>query len=113
MVPQPSQVRLVAYPSGIPADDVWSITHDSPPELADGEIEVDVQLISRSGRMTGFTMLDYLHRIPEAVPDLAAWVADGSLKHRQHIVEGIESFPEAFRMLFRGENHGKLLLRPF
>ncbi len=71
MAPQPSQVRLVAYPSGIPADDVWSITHDSPPELA-----------------------------------------DGSLKHRQHIVEGIESFPEAFRMLFRGENHGKLLLRP-
>ncbi len=32
--------------------------------------------------------------------------------NRQHIVEGIESFPEVFRMLFRGENHGKLLLRP-
>ncbi len=32
--------------------------------------------------------------------------------NRQHIVEGIESFPEAFRMLLRGENHGKLLLRP-
>ncbi|WP_420617692.1 hypothetical protein [Candidatus Poriferisocius sp.] len=32
MVPQPTQVRLVAYPSGIPADDVWSITHDSPPD---------------------------------------------------------------------------------
>jgi hypothetical protein len=71
-----------------------------------------LQLITKSGRMMGFTMLDYLHRIPEAVPDLAAWVADGSLKHRQHIVEGVDSFPEAFRMLFRGENHGKLLLRP-
>ncbi len=71
-----------------------------------------LQLITKSGRMMGFTMLDYLHRIPEAVTDLAEWVADGSLKHRQHIIHGIENFPEGFRMLFRGENHGKLLLRP-
>ncbi|MDE0613965.1 MAG: NADP-dependent oxidoreductase [bacterium] len=71
-----------------------------------------LQLITKSGRMMGFTMLDYLHRIPEAVTDLAEWVADGSVKHRQHIIDGIENFPEGFRMLFRGENHGKLLLRP-
>lgn len=71
-----------------------------------------LQLITKSGRMMGFTMLDYLHRIPEAVTDMAEWVADGSVKHRQHIIDGIENFPEGFRMLFRGENHGKLLLRP-
>ena len=71
-----------------------------------------LQLITKSSRMMGFTMLDYLHRIPEAVTNLAEWVADGSLKQRQHIIDGIENFPEGFRMLFRGENHGKLLLRP-
>ena len=70
-----------------------------------------LQLISKSASMTGFTMLDYMHRIPEAIADLAAWVADGSLSHRQHILDGIETFPEALRMLFRGENHGKLLVR--
>jgi len=70
-----------------------------------------LQLISKSATMVGFTMLDYLHRIPEAVADLAGWVDDGSLRHRQHIVDGIEQFPEALRMLFRGENHGKLLVR--
>lgn len=70
-----------------------------------------LQLISKSGTMVGFTMLDYLHRIPEAADDLAAWVADGSLRHREHVIDGIENFPEAFRMLFRGDNHGKLLLR--
>ena len=70
-----------------------------------------LQLISKSATMVGFTMLDYLHRIPEAVADLAAMVDDGSLQHRQHIVDGIEQFPEALRMLFRGENHGKLLVR--
>ena len=70
-----------------------------------------LQLISKSATMTGFTMLDYMHRIPEALTDLSAWVEDGSLRHRQHILEGIESFPEGLRMLFRGENHGKLLIR--
>jgi len=70
-----------------------------------------LQLISKSGTMVGYTMLDYLHRIPEATADLAAWAADGSLRHRQHVIDGIENFPEAFRMLFRGDNHGKLLLR--
>ena len=70
-----------------------------------------LQLISKSATMTGFTMLDYMHRIPEAIVDLAAWVEDGSLIHRQHILDGIETFPEALRMLFRGENQGKLLVR--
>ena len=59
-----------------------------------------LQLISKSATMTGFTMLDYMHRIPEALTDLSAWVEDGSLRHRQHILEGIESFPEGLRMLF-------------
>jgi NADPH-dependent curcumin reductase CurA len=70
-----------------------------------------LQLISKSGTMQGFTMMDYMHRVPEAFADLSAWVADGSLRHRRHIVDGLESFPEAFRMLFRGDNVGKLLLR--
>ena len=70
-----------------------------------------LQLISKSATMVGFTMLDYLDRIPEAVTDLAARVEAGSLQHRQHVLDGIECFPEALRMLFRGENQGKLLVR--
>ena len=49
-----------------------------------------LQLISKSATMTGFTMLDYMHRIPEALTDLSAWVEEGSLRHRQHILEGID-----------------------
>lgn len=71
-----------------------------------------MKLVTTSSSMQGFTMKDYLHRIPEAFADLSSWVADGSLKHRQHIVDGIERFPEALRMLFTGKNQGKLLLRP-
>ncbi|WP_394936523.1 NADP-dependent oxidoreductase [uncultured Ilumatobacter sp.] len=71
-----------------------------------------MKLVTTSSSMQGFTMKDYFHRIPEAFADLSGWVADGSLRHREHIVDGIERFPEALRMLFTGRNHGKLLLRP-
>jgi NADPH-dependent curcumin reductase CurA len=30
---------------------------------------------------------------------------------REHIIEGLEQFPEAFNMLFTGENQGKLMIR--
>lgn len=69
------------------------------------------QLVTQSGTMRGFTMLDYMHRIPEAFERLRAWVADGSLAHRQHVVDGLESFPETFPLLFSGGNRGKLLIR--
>ena len=71
-----------------------------------------MKLVTTSSSMQGFTMKDYFHRIPEAFADLSEWVADGSLRHREHIVEGIERFPEALQMLFTGQNNGKLLLRP-
>ena len=37
-------------------------------------------------------------------------MADGRLKGRQTIVEGLERAPEALRMLFEGGNTGKLLV---
>lgn len=70
-----------------------------------------LQLVAQSATMVGFTMLDYLDRLPEAIEQLSAGVDDGTLQHRQHILEGIEQFPTALPMLFTGENHGKLLLR--
>ena len=70
-----------------------------------------LQLIAQSARMQGFTMRDYLKRIPEAVMQLLQWSATGEVRFREHVVDGIGSFPQAFPMLFRGENRGKLLLR--
>jgi NADPH-dependent curcumin reductase CurA len=69
-----------------------------------------LQLVAQSARMQGFTMRDYLDRIPEAFMALAQWRATGEIIFREHIVKGIERFPEAFDMLFAGANEGKLLL---
>jgi NADPH-dependent curcumin reductase CurA len=45
------------------------------------------------------------------VRDMSAWVADGSVRYREDVVEGLEAAPEAFRGLLTGRNFGKLLVR--
>lgn len=61
--------------------------------------------------MQGFTMRDYMDRVPEALIALAGWRAEGKLQFREHVLQGIESFPQAFDMLFSGANQGKLLIK--
>ena len=69
-----------------------------------------LQLIAQSATMQGFTMRDYMSRVPEAFMALAGWHAKGEVKFRDHVLQGIESFPQAFDMLFKGANQGKLLI---
>ena len=42
---------------------------------------------------------------------MGQWMAEGKLKSREHIVEGLETFPETLMKLFKGENFGKLVLK--
>lgn len=70
-----------------------------------------LQLIAQSASMQGFTMRDYMGRVPEAFMALAGWHAKGEIKFRDHVLQGIESFPQAFDMLFNGGNQGKLLIQ--
>jgi NADPH-dependent curcumin reductase CurA len=69
-----------------------------------------LQLIAQSGMMRGFTMLDYVSRIQEAGMALGGLMLQGKLKTREHIVKGIDSFPEALAMIYAGENFGKLMI---
>lgn len=70
-----------------------------------------MQIITQSIKIQGFTMRDYMHRIPEAVDALATGLQDGSFICRQHILDGLERFPDGFEMLLNGANQGKLLIR--
>lgn len=62
-------------------------------------------------RVEGFIVIDYLPRAAEAVMQLAQWMIEGRLKHRDTIVDGLERAPTAVNMLFDGANLGKLLVR--
>lgn len=68
------------------------------------------KLIEKQARVEGFLVFQFADRYKEALADLAGWVAEGKIKYREHIVEGIERAPEAFLGLFEGENIGKQLV---
>ena len=68
-------------------------------------------LLSNRARMEGFIVLDHAARYAEAQKQLAIWLADGQLKSREHVVEGLDTFPETLMKLFSGENFGKLVLK--
>ena len=57
-------------------------------------------------------MIDHLARWPQAVKELAGWVAEGKLKYRETIAEGgLAAAPAAFFGMLRGENLGKQLVK--
>jgi NADPH-dependent curcumin reductase len=70
-----------------------------------------LSLLVNRASMTGMVVFDYAKRYPDAVREMAGWMAAGKLKSREHIVEGLEKFPETLSMLFSGENTGKLVLK--
>lgn len=43
--------------------------------------------------------------------EAAGWIADGSLRYKEDVVDGLENAPEAFFGMLRGANFGKLLVR--
>jgi NADPH-dependent curcumin reductase CurA len=70
-----------------------------------------LSLLVNRASMTGMVVFDYAPRYPEAVRDMAGWMKEGKLKSREHIVEGLLTFPETLQMLFSGANTGKLVLK--
>lgn len=58
----------------------------------------------------GFIIIDYLARAGEAFADLGRWVADGQIKWKDHVVQGLENAPDSLQLLFNGQHDGKLII---
>jgi NADPH-dependent curcumin reductase CurA len=61
--------------------------------------------------MEGIVVFDNIKEYPIAMKEIAGWIKSGEMKVKEHIVEGIETFPNTLMMLFKGENFGKLILK--
>ncbi|MDH0749206.1 NADP-dependent oxidoreductase [Pseudomonas sp. GD03842] len=70
-----------------------------------------LSLLVNRARMEGFVVMDHAEHFGKAGREMAGWLAQGKLKSKEHVVEGLETFPETLQMLFNGENHGKLVLK--
>jgi NADPH-dependent curcumin reductase CurA len=70
-----------------------------------------LSLLVNRATMTGMVVFDYAERYPEGVRQLAEWRAEGWLTSVEDVVDGgVNAFPDTLLKLFRGENHGKLVL---
>ena len=62
-------------------------------------------------RLKGFIVFDYFPRMAEFYSEMGPWIANGTVKSRETVVDGLEAMPDAFRGLFSGANTGKMLIR--
>jgi len=70
-----------------------------------------MRVIAMRIMLKGFIYTDYMPRMAEFFAEMGPWVASGTVKGRDTIVDGLEAVPDAFLGLFRGDNTGKMLIR--
>lgn len=64
-------------------------------------------------RLQGMIVFDWKQRYGEALKALGGYVAEGRLKYRESVVEGLENAPRGLIALLRGQNFGKQLVKLF
>jgi NADPH-dependent curcumin reductase CurA len=69
------------------------------------------RIIAARIALKGFIVFDYFPRMAEFYAEMAPWLANGTVKSRETVVEGLENTPDAFLGLFSGANTGKMLVR--
>jgi NADPH-dependent curcumin reductase CurA len=62
-------------------------------------------------KMQGMIVFDWKERYGEALKALGGYFAQGKLKYRESIVEGLENAPKGLIALLRGQNFGKQLVK--
>ena len=70
-----------------------------------------LSLLVNRGTMTGMVVLDYAKNYQKAAMEMGMWMAQGKLKSKEDIFEGIENFYDTFQRLFNGDKKGKLVLK--
>lgn len=98
--------RLARHARIVICGSISQYNNDGP---AKGPANYMSLLVDRA-RMEGFLVFDYASRYAEAMQEMAAWIADGRLRSLEHLVAGIDTFPETLLTLYSGGNFGKLIL---
>jgi NADPH-dependent curcumin reductase len=62
-------------------------------------------------RMQGMIVFDWKDRYGEALKALAGYLAEGKLKYRESVVDGLENAPKGLIGLLKGHNFGKQLVK--
>ena len=69
------------------------------------------QILVKRLHVQGMIVTDWIHLEQDFLRDVGGWLAEGSLRYREDVVEGLENAPAAFKGLLAGKNHGKLVVK--
>lgn len=70
-----------------------------------------LSLLVNRATMQGMVVMDYAKDFGKAAKEMGGWLAQGKLKSKEDVYEGIENFHETFLRLFSGDKMGKLVLK--
>jgi len=69
-------------------------------------------VLTKSLAIRGFINIEFAaDHYAEFLRTVAAGLADGRIRHREDVTEGLENAPAAFMGLLQGRNFGKALVR--
>ena len=69
------------------------------------------EILTKRLTLRGFINYDFAEHYPEFLRDVGAGIADGRIRYREDIVDGLDKAPEAFIGMLEGRNFGKLIVR--
>jgi NADPH-dependent curcumin reductase len=69
-----------------------------------------LSLLVNRAKMEGIVVFDNAPNYGKAATEMAGWIAQGKLKTKVHIEQGLDNFQTNLMKLFKGENFGKLIL---
>ena len=67
--------------------------------------------IAKSLKIEGFIVSNHSDLSEKFLTDMKSWIDSGKMQWKETIDEGIESAPNAFLKLFKGQNFGKMLVK--
>jgi len=70
-----------------------------------------VPIIKKRITIQGFAMPDHFGQLPELIGKLTPYVMQGKIKHRAHVLNGLESAVDGLNLLLTGGNRGKLIVK--
>jgi len=70
-----------------------------------------IPIIKKRLTIQGFTMPDHFGEVPALLAKLTPYVMKGQIKHRSHVLNGLESAMTGLNMFFTGQNKGKLIVK--
>ncbi|TWP37239.1 NADP-dependent oxidoreductase [Leekyejoonella antrihumi] len=69
-------------------------------------------ILRKSLTVRGFIQREFVKELgAQFEQDMAAWIADGTVQHKEDLVEGLDHAVEAFQGLLEGKNFGKLVVK--